>query len=71
MILLAGPIIDDTPNVNNIAVVGGSSHVTAVESPQGFVVGTKFSDWVAHGFPYVDEESKVPMPIAATVKAEQ
>jgi hypothetical protein len=93
MTLLAGSIFDGTAHVNSIAAVGGTSHVTAVEShvvaagmpvpanvalavpmtpkPQGFGLGTKFSDWVEHGFLYVDEESKVSLPIGATVKAEQ
>jgi hypothetical protein len=91
MTLLAGPIFDGTANMNNIAAVGGSFYVTAVESPhlvtmgrpvlggvalavpmtQGFVVGTKFSDWVEPGFLYVDEESRMSMPIGATVEAEQ
>ena len=39
--------------------------------PQGFVVGTKFSDWVEHDFLHVDEESKVSLPIRATIKAWQ
>jgi hypothetical protein len=94
MTLLAGSIFHLTASVNNIAAVGGSLDVTAVESPQllaagmpvfakialavpmtpkpqGFVVGARFSDWVEHGFLYVDEESKVSLPNGATVKAEQ
>jgi hypothetical protein len=94
MTLLAGPIFDGAANMNNMAAIGGSFHVTAAESPhlvtmgrpvlgdvalavpmtprpQGFVVGTKVSDWVEPGFLYVDEESKMSLPIGATVKAEQ
>ena len=39
--------------------------------PQGFVVGTKFSAWIARGFLYVDEESELSPPIVATVTAVQ
>jgi hypothetical protein len=88
--LLAGPILDGTAHVNNIAAVCGTSHLTAVRAPhlvttgkpvladlalavpltpkpQGFVVGTKFSAWVARGFLYVDEESELSPPGMARV----
>ena len=39
--------------------------------PQGFVVGTKFSAWVARGFLFVDEESELSPPVTATVTAVQ
>jgi hypothetical protein len=39
--------------------------------PQSFVVGTKFSAWVARGVLYVDEESEMSPPITATVTAVQ
>jgi hypothetical protein len=94
MKLLARSIFVGTADFNNIAAVGGSSHVTAVESPhlvtmrspvlgdvvlavlmtpkpEGFVVGTRFSGWVEPGFLYVDEGSKMSLPMWATVKAEQ
>jgi hypothetical protein len=45
--------------------------VPMTPKPQGFVVGTKFSAWVARGFLYVDEESEMSPPIRVTVKAEQ
>jgi hypothetical protein len=45
--------------------------VPMTPKPQGFVVGTKFSDWVEHDFLHVDEESKVSLPITATIKAWQ
>jgi hypothetical protein len=94
MKLLARSIFVGTADFNNIAAVGGSSHVAAVESPhlvtmgtpvlgdvalvvlmtpkpEGFVVGTKFSDWAEHGFLHVDEGSQMSLPLWATVKAEQ
>jgi hypothetical protein len=37
--------------------------------PQGFVVGTKFSAWLARGFIYIDEESEMSPPITAMVTA--
>jgi hypothetical protein len=40
--------------------------VPMTPKPEGFVVGT-----VEHGFLHVDEESKMSLPIRATVKAEQ
>ena len=93
MTLLAASIFDGTANVNYIAAVGGSSHVTAVGAPhvvtmgmpvvadvalavpmmpklQGFVVSTKFSDWVEHSFLF-GAENKMSPPIRVTVKAEQ
>jgi len=45
--------------------------VPMTPKPQGFVVGTKFSAWVARGFLYVDEESELSPPIMATVTAVQ
>jgi len=45
--------------------------VPMTPKPQGFVVGTKFSAWVARGFLYVDEESEMSPPIMATVTAIQ
>jgi hypothetical protein len=39
MTRLAGPIFDGTANVNNIATVGGSSHVTAVGAPHVVTMG--------------------------------
>jgi hypothetical protein len=54
------------PVLANVALA-----VPMTPQPQGFVVGTRLSDWVEHGFLYVDEESKVRLPIGATVKAEQ
>ena len=45
--------------------------VPMTPKPQGFVVGTKFSAWVARGFLYVDEESEMSPPIVATVTAVQ
>jgi hypothetical protein len=80
MTLLAGPILEGTASVNNIAAVGGSSHVTAVGAPhavpmmpklQGLVVGAKVSDWVEHSFLYVKEEKKMSPTIRVTIKAEQ
>jgi hypothetical protein len=45
--------------------------VPMTPKPQGFVVGTKFSAWVARGFLFVDEESEMSPPITATVTAVQ
>jgi hypothetical protein len=45
--------------------------VSMTPKPQSFVVGTKFSAWVARGFLYVDEESEMSPPIMATVTAVQ
>ncbi len=45
--------------------------VPMTPKPQGFVVGTKFSAWVARGFFYIDEESELSPPIMATVTAVQ
>lgn len=45
--------------------------VPMTPKPQGFVVGTKFSAWVARGFLYIDEESEMSPPIIATVTAVQ
>jgi len=45
--------------------------VPMTPKPQNFVVGTKFSAWVARGVLYVDEESELSPPITATVTAVQ
>lgn len=45
--------------------------VPMTPKPQSFVVGTKFSAWVARGVLYVDEESEMSPPITATVTAVQ
>ena len=39
MTLIAGPIFDGTAYVNNIAAVGGTSHVTAAGAPHLVTVG--------------------------------
>ena len=51
MTLLAGPIFDGTADVNNIAAVGGSSHVTAVESPHLVTMGMPVLGEVALAVP--------------------
>ena len=53
-----------TPVLADIALA-----VPMTPKPQGFVVGTKFSAWVARGFLYVDEESEMSPPITAMVTA--
>jgi hypothetical protein len=45
--------------------------VPMTPGPQGFVVGTKSSHWVEHGFLYLDDESEMSPSIVATVTAVQ
>ena len=43
--------------------------VPVMPKPQSFIVGTKFSAWVARGVLYVDEEREMLPPVVATVTA--
>jgi hypothetical protein len=45
--------------------------VPMTPGPQGFVVGTKSSHWVEHGFLYLDDQSEMSPSIVATVTAVQ